>query len=65
MKTGELTTVNLDELTDLFSKPKVYFAKKSNPAEEAKAAAAAAAEAKSNKRGESSDVRFILNILKA
>jgi hypothetical protein len=64
LKTGELTTVNLDELTDLFSKPKVYFAKKSNPAEEAKAAAAAA-EAKSNKRGESSDVRFILNILKA
>lgn len=33
LKRDELTTVNMDELTDLFSKPKVYFAKKSHPDE--------------------------------
>lgn len=33
LKRDELTTVNMEELTDLFSKPKVYFAKKSHPDE--------------------------------
>ena len=33
LKRDELTTVKMEELTDLFSKPKVYFAKKSHPDE--------------------------------
>jgi hypothetical protein len=43
IKSAELTTVDIDELTNLLSKPKVYFAKKSHPAPGTRAAGELAA----------------------